>query len=367
MARIIKVFGAALDPSDSETKIMIKQAHLNALANRTPEKSKYLDPYDAFIAESKVMNRSSIQKLGKFAIESWLCPKPEIEDYIFMTPLNFRLFLDKNGCLEYSQELEGYIEQKVLPDIPLMIGADHSLTGGVLRVLSRKYDPENLSVIIFDGHFDAIPTSLRLGLASYSKDHKDEIAIPFPEFIDSIDEQTEIPLSYNCGTFLYQLLEERTILPQNLIIFGCADYPNEDLRNISDKRIKDYVDLYLSYEDQGVKFIPNLKDNEKMKQNFKEALELINNPYIYLSIDVDVGSLNEILAARFMEFIGVDSECLNNAAELLQQFFYDKKAELIGLDIMEVEVYYLNAELKKSGKIDHTIQIIDDFLDKIFL
>ena len=367
MAKVKKVFGAALDPSDAETKIMIKQAHLNALANRTPEKSKYCDPYDAFIAESQILNHPQFQKIGKFPIESWLCPKPDIEDYIFMTPLNFRLFLDKNGCLEYSQELEKYIEQKVLPEIPLMIGADHSLTGGVLRALARKYGSENISVIIFDGHFDAIPTNLRLGLASYSKDHKDEIAIPFPEFIESIDEQTEIPLSYNCGTFLHQLIEERTILPQNLIVFGCADYPNKDLREISDTRVKDYVDLYLTYEEQGVKFIPNSKDNEKMKQNFQEALESINNPYLYLSIDVDVGSLNEILAARFMEFIGVDPECLNNAAESLQQFLYNNKVELIGLDIMEVEVYYLNAELKKSGTTDHTIQIIDDFLKKKLL
>jgi arginase family enzyme len=365
LAKIIKVFGAALDPSDSETKIMIKQAHIDAIASRAPEKSKYLDPYDAFIAESKVLTLLQFQKIGKFPIESWLCPKPGIEDHIFMSPLNFRLFLDKNGCQEYAQDLEKYIEQKVLPDTPLMIGADHSLTGGVLRALSRKYGPGNISVIIFDGHFDAIPTNLRLALASYSKEHKDELAIPFPEFIDSIDEQTEIPLSYNCGTFLHHLIQEKAILPQNLIIYGCVDYPNEALRAISDPRVKTFVDFYLSYEKNGTKIIPNFKDNTKMQEAFKKALESINTPYLYISIDVDVGSLNEILAARFMEFIGVDADCLYKASDSLNGFLAAKKIQLIGLDIMEVEVFYLNAKLK-SGKVDHTIKIIDHLLDKIF-
>ena len=365
MAKSIKVFGAALDPSDSETKIMIKQAHLDAIANRTPEKSKYADPYDAFIAESKVLMQSKFQKIGKFPIESWLCPKPAIDDDIFMSPLNFRLFLDKNGCQEYAQDLEKYIAQNVLPDIPLMIGADHSLTGGVLRALSRKYGATNISVIVFDGHFDAIPTNLRLALASYSKEHKDELAIPFPEFIDSIDERTEIPPSYNCGTFLQHLIQETVILPQNLIIFGCVDYPNAELKAIPDPRVQSFIDFYLAYEKKGTKIIPNFKDNAKIQLAFKKALDSINTPYLYISMDVDVGSLNEILAARFMEFIGVDSACLNNAADSLKAYLHPKKGHLIGLDIMEVEVFYLNAKLK-SGKVDHTLEIMDNLLDKIF-
>jgi arginase family enzyme len=366
LAKSIKVFGAALDPSDSETKIMIKQAHIDAIANRTPEKSKYIDPYDAFIAESKVLTLPKFQKIGKFPIESWLCPKPDIEDSIFMTPLNFRLFLDKNGCQEYAQDLEKYVEQKVLPDIPLMIGADHSLTGGVLRALSRMYGAANISVIVFDGHFDAIPTNLRLALASYSKEHKADLAIPFPEFVDSIDEQIEIPRSYNCGTFLHHLIQENVILPPNLIIFGCVDYPNEDLKAISDPRVKEFVDFYLAYEKKGAKIIPNSKDNIKMQEAFKNALDSIKTPYLYISMDVDVGSLNEILAARFMEFIGVDSACLNNVADSLKSFLATNKVLLVGFDIMEVEVFYLNAKLK-SGKVDRTIEIMDYFLDKTFI
>jgi arginase family enzyme len=363
MLKEIKVFGASLDPSDTQTKISIKQAYLSALASGNKEKSKYLDAYDTFIAHSKYLKLPNFEKIGKFPIESWLRPKPDIEDFQFMNPLDFRIFLDSNGCKEYSDEIIEFIEQKVLPDIPLMIGADHSLTGGVLKALADKYGPANITLIIFDGHFDCIPSALRLELAKYSKEHKEEIGVLFPELVDSINENLEIPHSYNCGTFLYHLIEDGTIKHENLIVYGCMDYPRDEFRGIQDLRVKNYVDYYLSYEMKGVKIIPNLKDNEKMRKEFEIALESINTPYIYISIDVDVGALNAILASRFFEFTGVDEDCLIDAAELLKKLIHTKKVELIGLDIMEIEVYFLNAKLKKFGKTDKTIEIMDKFLE----
>lgn len=362
MAKVIKVFGAALDPSDSPTKLAIKQGYLSARATGMKVKSQYTDPYEGFITESRVLKGSKFKKVGRFPIESWLRPKPELEDEIFMTPLDFRLFLDSNGCKEYSEDMETYIEENILPDIPLMIGAEHSLTGGVLRALSKKYGAENITVVILDGHFDAIPTDLRLDLVKYSKEHKDEVQIPFPEMLDAYEQHAEIPQVYNCGTFLYYLLEEKTILPENVIVFGCMDYPSDEMRGIQDPRIKNYVDFYLSYEEGGVKIIPNYKDNAKMRKNFKEALESVNTPYIYLSIDVDVSSLNAVLAARFMEFIGVDEECLLDVAQILKRFFENKDVELIGIDIMEVEVHFLNAKLK-SGKVDRTLEVMEKYLN----
>ncbi|HUY01593.1 MAG TPA: arginase family protein [Candidatus Deferrimicrobium sp.] len=364
MVKYIKVFGAALDPSDSGTKVLIKRAHLDALATGREEKSKYFDPYDAFITESKILQRPNFKKIGKFPIESWLRPKPDLEDHIFMTPLDFRIFLDSNGCKEYADAMEKFIEQKVFPDIPLMIGADHSLTGGVLKALSKKYGAENIAVIILDGHFDAIPTFLRLELAKYSQEHKNEVQIPFPELIDSIDETTKIPLSYNCGTFLYHLMEQKVVDAQHLIVFGTMDYPSDEIKAIQDPRVKQYVDFYLSYQKKGITIIPNYKDNERMKTEFKEALEKLNTPYLYLSIDVDVSSLKAVLAARFMEFFGVDEEGLKNAADLIRKLVQSKKIEIIGLDLMEIEVYYLNAILK-SGKSDKTIAVMDNFLESI--
>ncbi|MHA1651648.1 MAG: arginase family protein [Candidatus Helarchaeota archaeon] len=361
----IKVFGAALDPADSETKIAMKQAHLQMFFSRQTPKSKYKDPYEAFITESKVLSSESFEKIGRFPIESWLTPKPVIEDSIFMTPLDFRIFLDDNGCKEYADQLEKFVIQKILPDIPLMIGADHSLTGGVISALTKKYGIENLTILIFDGHFDAIPTNFRIGLASYSKDHKDEIAIPFPEMIDSVEDSTQVPLTYNCGTFLYHLLEQGTILPENLIVYGVMDYPGAELRKIADQRVKNFVDFYLDYEKKGVQIIPNYKDDTKSINHLQKALNSIHTPYLYLSIDVDVASLNAVLAARFMEFIGIGEECLQDAIRSVSSLIHSDNIELIGLDFMEIETYFLNAKLK-SGKIDKTLKIIDSILEILF-
>ncbi len=363
MSKEIKVFGASLDPSDTQTKISIKQAYLSALASGDKEKSKFLDAYDVFIAHSKYLGLPNFKKIGKFPVESWLRPKPDLEDFQFVNPLDFRIFLDSNGCKEYSDEIEQFIEEKVLPDIPLMIGADHSLTGGILSVFSDRFRAENITLIMLDGHFDAIPPKLRLDLAKYSKDHKEEIGILFPELVESINGKLEIPRTYNCGTFLYYLIKEGKIKPENLIVFGCMDYPRDEFRSIKDPRVKSYVDFYLSYEKKGVKFIPNSGDNEKMKKQFEEALQSINTPYVYVSIDVDVGALNAILASRFYDYTGVNEECLYNAAKSLKNFIHTKKVELVGLDIMEVETYFLNLKLKKFGKADNTIEIMDKFLE----
>ena len=359
----IKVFGAALDPSDSEKKIMIKRKYLDDLHyGRKTKHSIYTDSYEVFINESRMLKKSIFTKIGKFPVESWLRTKPNTEDIIFIQPAEFRTFLDSNGCKEYSNEMKNFIEKKVLPAIPLMIGADHSLTGGVLDALSNKYGAEDITIIILDGHFDAIPTQIRFDLAKYSKEHKNEVEVIFPEVLDSINEFMTIPQTYNCGTFLTTLTEEKVILPENVIVYGCQDCPDMEFKKIEDDRVTKYVDFYSSLEDQGIKIIPYNKENNIMINSLKKALDQINTPYLYISIDVDVGSLNSVLAARFMEFIGVDEDNLNSVSELFKDTISSKELKLIGMDIMELEVFFLNAELK-SGKKDKTIEIMDKFLE----
>ena len=330
MRKKIKVFGASLDPSDSIKKITIKQKYLDDLKyNRDSKHNIYLDSYDAFIAESKTLQNPIFQKIGKFPVESWLRTKPDISDLFLLNPIDFRTFLDTNGCKEYSEEMEKFINQKVLPDIPIMIGADHSLTGGVISALSKKYGAENITTIILDGHFDAIPTDLRLDLAKYSKDHQNEVEVIFPEMLDSINEFLDVPKSYNCGTFLQHLIEDGIILPENLIIYGCKDYPNDEFLNIEDPRIKNYVDYYFSFKDRGTKIIPNTSNSTKMNEQFESILNSINTPYLYISIDVDVGAANSILAARFLEFIGIDEDCFIQSALLLKNFIKRFKKSLV--------------------------------------
>lgn len=368
MNKKVKVFGAALDPIDDPMKVIAKCSYINRLAQNIvdPERD-FIDPYEGLLKFSKVLNREEFIKIGKFPIETWLTPKPKIEDYPLVDPFKYQEFVNSGAVRTLSKDLESFIKDKVLPDIPLMIGVDHSLTGGVLSALSKKYGPENILIIIFDAHFDAIPARISLDLVKYMQEHQKEIHVLSPGLLESVDVDTiTLKNSYSCASFLDYLIQDGIILPQNLIIYGCQDYPSEEYVSIEDSRVKQFVDRYLSFEEKGVKIIPGTIDKKNMIKKLEKSLENFSVPYLYISFDVDVGIFKEILAARFMNVIGIEKEMILNAAALIKNFMVSNKCELIGLDFLEIDTYVLGRELKKSGRIDKTAEVIDEFLDIIF-
>ncbi|MFX1453386.1 MAG: arginase family protein [Promethearchaeota archaeon] len=364
MNKKIKVFGAALDPIDDPMKVLAKCSYINRLAQNIvdPERS-FLDPYDGLLKYSKVLNKEEFIKIGKFPIETWLTPKPKIEDYPLLDPFKYQEFVNSGAVRALSKNLENFVIEKILPDIPLMIGVDHSLTGGVLSTLSKKYGPENILIVMFDAHFDAIPAKISLDLVRYMQEHQKEIHVLSTGILESLDVDTiTIKDSYSCASFLDYLIQDGSILPENLLVFGCQDYPSEEFLSIKDSRVKNFVDYYFSFEEKGVKIIPGTKDKMSMIKELEKSLEKCNTPYIYISFDVDVGVFKEILAARFMNVIGIEKELILNAAGAIRKFMDVKKCELIGLDFLEIDTYVLGRELKKSGKTDRTVEVIDEFL-----
>ncbi|MHA1273657.1 MAG: arginase family protein [Promethearchaeota archaeon] len=366
--QFFKIFGAALDPNDDPLKILAKCSYLNRLARNLIDLDKdFMDPYEGIIKYSQVLKNKRFKKIGKFPIETWLTPKPKIKDFTLLDPLRFQKFTNSGEIYNYSKKLEEFVNIKVLPDIPLMIGVDHSLTGGVLRALSKKFGPENILVIIFDAHFDGIPANLSLNLAKFAYENKEKVNLLFPQQLGLIDlDSIELKNSYTCSSYLEYLIKDDIILPKKLIIFGCQDYPSEEMKSEEDIRVKEYVDYYLSYEKRGVKFIPATENREDMIKQLDAILTDFDVPYIYISIDVDISMFREVLAARFTNIIGIEIEVVKRAALAIKTFIDLKKCNLIGLDIMEIETYMLNKKLKKSGESDKTIELIDDFLN-IFL
>ena len=365
MNKKIKVFGAALDPIDDPMKVLTKCSYINRLAQNIvdPERS-FLDPYEGLLKYSKVLNKEEYIKIGKFSIESWLTPKPNIEDYPLLDPFKYQEFVNSGAVRALSKNLENFVIEKVLPDIPLMIGVDHSLTGGVLSALSKKYGSENILIVMFDAHFDAIPAQISLDLVKYMQEHQKKINVLSPSLLDSMDVNSIIlKNSYSCASFLDYLIQDGIILPQNLIIYGCQDYPSEEYRSIEDSRVKQFVEYYQSFEGKGVKIIPGTKNKNDMVKKLEESLEECKVPYIYISFDVDVGIFKEILAARFMNVIGIEKELILQAARAIKEFMELKKCELVGLDFLEIDTYVLGRELKKSGRIDQTAEVIDEFLE----
>ena len=368
MSRKIKVFGAALDPIDDPMKVLAKCSYINKLAQNIvdPERN-FLDPYDGLLKLSKVLNKEEYIKIGKFPIDTWLTPKPEIEDYPLVDPFKYQEYVNNGALRTLSKNLENFITEKILPDIPLMIGVDHSLTGGVLSALSKKYGPENVLIVMFDAHFDAIPASVSLDLVKYMQEHQKEIHVLSSGLLESMDvDNITLTNTYSCASFLDYLIQDKIILPQNLIVYGCQDYPNEEYFSIKDSRVKQFVDYYLSFEEKGVKIIPAMKNRNDMIEKLKKSLENYTVPYIYISFDVDVGVFKEIIAARFMNVIGIEKESILNAVKVIKDYMISNKSELIGLDFLEIDTYVLGRELKKSGAKDRTAEVIDEFLEIIF-
>lgn len=362
MEKEIKVFGAALDAADFPFSIQTKLAYLSRLAQNLIIEPNFLDPYESLLLFSRILPQTKYTKIGKFPIESWLTPKPNLEDYLLINQLEFQKFANKGAVKTYSEELENYLKNNILPHIPLMIGVDHSLTGGVLNALSKEYGPENLLVLIFDAHFDGLPSSISINLVKYMKEHPNEINPLVPEIIHSTNEDLNIKDTYTCASFLFYLIEEKVIMPENLIIFGCQDYPNKKYRSVNDPRIVEFVNFYNKMEQKGVNFIPKT-ESIQMIEKLNLILKKANNSNFYISLDVDVGALKEVIATRFRNAIGIDQSTILHAARIVKNNMDSKKCKLIGLDVMEIETHLLNKVFPKSGRIDKTIEVIDNFLE----
>jgi arginase family enzyme len=362
LVKSIKVFGAALDASDFPLSLQIKQSYLNQIAQNLVKNPNFLDPYEGFLLFSQELTKSKYVKIGKLPIESWLTPKPNLEDLPLMNQLEFQNFTNAGTIRNYSEKLEDYVKTKIIPDFPLMIGVDHSLTGGVLNTLSHEYGPEELIVLIFDAHFDGLPANISLNIAKYMNEHPEEKNPLISEHVDAVIQDTEIIDVYTCASFLFYLIKEKVILPENLIIFGCQDYPDVKFRSLEDPRIVEYVKFYNEIEQKGVKFIPK-SETSAMINKLSTVLKDIENSNIYISFDTDVGALKEIIATRFRNAIGIDQMTILNAARIIKNTIDSKNLDLIGLDIMEIETHLLNRTFPKSRRIDQTIKVVDSFLE----
>ena len=228
--KVIKVFGAALDVNDDPLKIMAKYSYINRLARGLiNDEEKYIDPYEGVLKYSKILDKPRFVKMGKVSIPSWVTPRPKIEDYHAIDPLKYQEFCNRGLVREISTKVEEFVNEKILPDIPLMIGADHSLTGGVLRALSKNYGAENLLVVIFDAHFDGIPAHLSLELAKFALENKNKTNFLVPPQINPHDlDNMNLKDNYSCASFIDYLIQDKIILPENLVVFGCQDYPGKE-------------------------------------------------------------------------------------------------------------------------------------------
>lgn len=346
-----KVFGVALDVSDDEKSLRLKHAYMEARQRGMLDFD--VDPYDA-LAPSLTNGNQRIAAAGKVSIPTWLSPRPDSSDSLLVKKENMENFVSSGGLLQCAGLVKQYVAETILPGMPVMLGVDHSSTGGVVAALGEKYGKENLSILVLDQHFDGLPVSLRLE----------------PELLAGLDAGSpadQRPLgmhdddAYCCGNFWKHLIDNGTVCPENLLFVGVSDYPAQQVP----AEWEHFRTNYLKFEQLGCRFFPLNKFDGDYQSEFQRFIEAhISTPYLYVSLDLDVGAYQCVHAARYMDNIGIDKDALMYIAQSLTALCRSKGIELVGLDVMEFNMHFLG--LKYLGdKRDETLTVAADFIKNI--
>lgn len=334
---MIRIFGAALDPLDVFERVDVKIAYLHYIKSHGALDNDFLDPYSYL--EDHMSERNfrgdEIEWIGRFPIASWLTPKPSVSDLGYISKERYSEFLDQDGCRDYYNKLIEYLHQNIGSCMPVMIGVDHCLTGAVLKYLKEKYDRFN--VLIFDSHCDLIDLETR---RSYFG----------PCLGNSVDSVLGRDV-YECGSFLCDILKEEIIRPERLWIIG-----TQDLYQFKQGATSLYTRRILPLINQGLHIISL---DELQDLGIPDDIE---GP-TYISFDMDLGSLASVFATRFLNYVGLDRGQFFGLIGELSRKIRTNKIELIGLDIMEIDVHFLEAEIE--GNQDCTGEIAKEMIDRI--
>jgi arginase family enzyme len=300
-----------------------------------------------------ILEEHNIWPIGRFPVPSWLWPKPKQSDLPLVTAKNMEDFFDSGSLFKIVKQLQSFITASVLPEIPIMIGIDHSATAGVISALAESYGPEMLSVVVLDQHFDAIPLSVRLAGASRANSD----FVPGTPFAP-LNTPAGFSDQFCCGNFWAYLLDNGIVLPENLLFIGVADYPNQETVSQRDS----FQKLYLSFEERGCSFFPRWQfdgfHSDTLTRFYREK---ITTPYVYVSLDLDVGSYNSTYAARYMDRQGISKQNILDVANIIASECCQERFKIAGLDIMEFNMHFLGIETP-SGIKDSTLALVGEFI-----
>jgi arginase family enzyme len=331
LSKKVKIFGAALDCLDDPERLGLKLSYLQALRDGHVDASLPKDPYDIIAPAVSEIYGDLVSLRGKVEMPGWVKPRPSLEDIYQVSQENYREFMDSGGPAEVAdrcQKLAG----EILPDVPLMIAVDHSLSAGPIRAVSGQCGPESLAVVVLDSHFDAVTAEARAGRDLSWK--SDDL----------------------CGAFLAGLLNDGFVLPPNLFVIGVSDYPSEALLDTP------YGREYSLWLEKGVKVYP--KDKVRQKGFFRELEKELSNlgaNVLYVSLDADVGACSAMPAVRFMDAKGLDENEVREVATALGRLIDKGRFSLGGMDVAEIDVHFLDLD-KEEGNKDRTIEICAEFV-----
>lgn len=346
----MRIFGAPLDVPNSPERLNLKLAYVFQVINFPGNLSRRLyDPYDVICADlgAEFGLPGENAWIGKMPVDSWLTPRPQPSDLPLLTTKECDSFLERNGCWDYSLKVAEFVEKTVFPYKPVMIGVDHSLTGGVLLSLAKEND--DLNVIIIDAHFDVMKFGGWVSASTFKEGRRGWKGKSMNE---------EKPFFYHCGNFLSRILEKEIVHPENLWILGVQEevlaennerYQENSFSNDA-REVKRWID-------KGVHLLSK-------KDVTSETMSISLNGPTYISIDMDVGSLSSVFSARFMNCYGVSFEEFLHLLSRVATSIREADVPILGFDIMEIDVHFL--EVVQGLFHDHTRRIVREIFRSFF-
>jgi arginase family enzyme len=338
-----KLFGVALDASDNPFSLQLKDAAMDAQEDGVGGVTA--DPYDALFPD--LTTGTGVLPSGKLFVPSWLGALPQTCDRKLVTRERMQRFVDEGGIRTLSKKVKDFVICRILPAHPVMVGIDHAATASVVSALTERLGPENLTVLVLDRHFDALPLSVRM--AAFVDDVYNNPAALNRCIGDD---------AYCCGNFWASLIADGVVDPRHLVFVGVADYPTMNI----DPKWEKFREDYLAYEKQGCRFFPLQAFTGNYGPILRDFLmDAISTPYLYVSLDFDVGSYPAVHAARYMDGPGIDKDTLLEVAAILAQQGHSGTLTLAGLDVMEFNMHFLGLETK-AGERDQTLETVVAFV-----
>ncbi len=349
--RQVVFFGCPLDCDEKDDSIQEKLS----VSKRAGETD---DPYDRVMELIRnEVPESLFEERGSIDVPEWLRPKPLPGDSARVVVDEFVAFLDRDGCRTFASQVEDLVRERVLPMIPCMIAVDHSLTGGVVRAVSDRYGSENLSLIVLDSHTDAIPMSVMTGLIQYDLDtNPKSLHDPNDPFLSGR------PESYNASSFLNDLLSSEVVLPENLYVVGISDFPQKRATRVKDPRVAAYVGIYSDLKKLGVQLITK-SDCLVGPSKLKRILRQVETPYVYVSVDMDIGARNAVEGVRFRNWQGLQERQIYAAASAVMPLL-EEGVRLAGMDVVEFNPRRAG-EPTADGDTDRTYRIAANLIKKV--
>jgi len=311
----------------------------------------FTDPYQSVLSlVTPEVDPNRWESKGLIPIPDWLHPLPPDSSKPQLTSSEIIAFIDRNGCRETAKEVGRFVEEAVFPHIPCLIAVDHCLTGEVYRRVAESHAPEETALVVLDSHIDAVPMSILAPAIQYdAENNPDSVHDPEDPLLYGR------PDSYNAGSFLYNLLVEGVVLPRNLYLLGIGDYPPKQAFRLKDERIKHYVHFYRELKNTGVTLVT--KDELlSSPSRVRRILEGIKTPYLYVSVDMDIGARNALEGVRFLDRQGLNEPQLFRLIGYLREVL-DRGVKLAGLDLTEFNP-------RKAG-LDQTYPIAAQIIKKL--